>query len=45
MREDPALLLPPDRRPGAGRTLVILPALNEEECLAGVLRELARTLP
>ena len=41
----PAPLSPPERRPRPGRTLVILPALNEEECLAGVLRELARTCP
>ena len=45
VREQPAPLPPPGRRPAAGRTLVILPALNEEACLAGVLRELARVCP
>lgn len=30
---------------GRGRTLVIIPALNEEECLEGVLKELAATVP
>ncbi|MDQ4071189.1 MAG: glycosyltransferase family 2 protein [Actinomycetota bacterium] len=41
----PAAVPAADVRHRPERTLVILPALNEEECLAGVLRELARTCP
>ncbi|HEX2047709.1 MAG TPA: glycosyltransferase family 2 protein [Acidimicrobiales bacterium] len=41
----PVPVPPPVRPARAGRTLVILPALNEEECLTGVLRELAGACP
>ena len=42
-RQGPAPVAPPRHR--RARTLVILPALNEEDALSGVLRELARCCP